>query len=419
MKEEQLRDKRLLILGGAIQCLKVVRAARALGVHTIITDIAANPEVAEAADETLNFSVMDVDGLYTWCREHPVDGVLNYCVDPAQKPHQALCQRLGLPCYGSARQYSLLTDKAQFKRLCRENCVDVIEEYRLDALDKVEYPVIIKPAESSGSRGIEICRTQEELEAANVRVCQVSRNHEVIIEKFMEHCQDFTMTYLIIDGQPYLVRLGDRYSGRTEDGLNHQCICTITPSRYMTLYMETAHQNIVNMLRKTGIQNGPVFFQGFIDRGKFRIYDPGIRFPGGEYDQLYQHATGIDIMSALVGFALTGSVPLSDDALRDSFRLNGKVGVQLTVTARAGTIAVYDGFDDIARIPGVVCVARKARVGAEIPNSGDIKQRVIEIAFLVDGYDDVADKADLVYKRLKILDAEGRDMVVSKYNGMD
>ena len=80
-----LQGKRLLFLGGAVQCCKVVEAAKRLGVYTIVTDINASRPMREIADEILPYSVKDVDGIADWCTKNHVDGIMNLCIDAAQK----------------------------------------------------------------------------------------------------------------------------------------------------------------------------------------------------------------------------------------------------------------------------------------------------------------------------------------------
>ena len=411
---KDLSSKRLLVLGGSIQCLKVVTEARKLGIYTIVTDISAVQSVCEAADEVLPYSVMDVDGLYKWCKDNPVDGILNYCIDYSQHAHQKLCEKLGLPCYGTEEQYHILTDKTAFKNLCKQCGVDVIPEYDENNTEEIDYPVLVKPAESSGSRGLAICYNADELYKAVEEARSASRNGKLIIEKYMGGKPDFTVTILMIEGIPYLIRVGDRHLGKAEDGLDRQCICTTSPSVYTSLYLEKAHDNLIGMLKYMGIQTGPVFFQGFIDGEIIRFYDPGIRFPGGEYDRLFYAATGINVVEAMIRFALTGEIAISTP-LENKYLLNGKTAVQLTVTACPGTIKDYGGFHDIEKIQGVVFVAPKSRIGAVIPATGDVKQRVVEIDYLADGEEEVRDISEKIYSKLRIKDELGRDMVVSKF----
>ena len=149
-----LQGKRLLFLGGAVQCCKVVEAAKRLGVYTIVTDIKASRPMCEIADEILPYSVKDVEGIADWCSNNHVDGIMNLCIDAAQKVQEQLCRKFGFPCYGTAEQVFALTNKEEFKRTCSLYGIDTIPKYEEDDIAKgtIEYPVLVKPAESSGSR---------------------------------------------------------------------------------------------------------------------------------------------------------------------------------------------------------------------------------------------------------------------------
>ncbi len=418
LHNQALKGKRLLILGGAVQCLKVVESAKEMGIYTIVTDVAANSLVIQAADEVLTFSVTDVKSLYQWCIQHPVDGVLNYCVDPAQMTHVLLCQELGLPCYGTGDQYRLLTDKALFKRYCKENEVDVIPEYSVLNMQDVQYPVLVKPAASSGSRGTKVCYCQEELLSGIEAAKKVSKNHEAIIEKYLYGCPDFSVSYIIIDGEPYLTRTLDRYVGRPEDNLQRQCICARCPSIYTELYLEKAHENVKEMLKEIGLNNATVFFQGFIDDGKFRFYDPGIRFPGSEYERMLKSATGVDVVKSFIIYALGGNLSLLKDQLKnDIFLLNGKCGLQLFIDAYPGTIDSIAGVDMVSAMPEVVKIVQKHFEGYEVPASGDVAQRIFEIVTLTDNRKEIIEKTiRQINSYLSIKSVDGTEMLTPMIN---
>lgn len=379
------KGKRLLILGGAVQVLKVVEAAKEMGVHTIVTDILENGPAKLVADESLPFSVMDYESILNWCKKNPVDGILNFNIDYAQITHQTVCEALEFPCYGTAEQYRRLTDKAAFKEMCIANNVDIIPEYDEHNLDMVEYPVLVKPTESSGSRGTTVCYNIQELKKALEVAKEESKNCQAIIEKYLYGYPDFSMSYIIVDGEPYLTRTLDRFVGRPEDNLQRQCICARCPSAYTDLYLENAHEKVVAMLKKLGLGNATVFMQGFIDGDKFRFYDPGIRFTGAEYERMLKSATGIDVVKAFVAYALGGNLTsLAEQIRNDVFMLNGQCGLQLFIDAYPGKICSISGVETVANIPEVVTILQKHNLGYEVPDSGDVKQRIFEIVTLTD-----------------------------------
>jgi len=407
-----LQGKRLLILGGATQCLKVVEASKEMGVHSIVTDINANEMVASLADEVLPFSVTDAHSLIQWCKENPVDGVLNYNIDYAQHAHQRICSELDLPCYGTAEQYHILTDKTAFKKYCVECGVDVIPDYEENEISDVEYPVLVKPGESSGSRGTTVCYSLESLKLAVEEAKKETRNGKVIIEKYLYGRPDFSMTYIIIDGEPHLIRTLDRYVGRPEDHLQRQCICARCPSIYTDLYLEKAHDKVKNMLKKLGLRNATVFMQGFVDGETFRFYDPGIRFSGSEYERMLKSATGVDIVKAFIAYSLGESLTEFGHTLTKPYALSGLCGLQLFIEAHPGIIKHITGIKEIESIPEVVTVLQKHDVGYVVPDSGDIKQRIFEIVVLSENSKENVERLlSRIEELLVIEDQFGNNMV--------
>lgn len=412
---QSLKGKKLLVLAGAAVHCKVVEAARALGVYTIVTDYLQNSPAKALADEQWMLNIMDVDAIVERCRTEKVDGVLNFCIDPAQRPYVEICDKLGVPCCGNVEQVRIMTDKPSFKEFCLQNGVDVIPTYTVEQVTggQCEYPLFVKPTDSRGSRGQAVCYDrQQALDAIQVAERE-SSDGGVVVEKFMQGKQDFSMTYFVCGGTPYLIRTCDRYLGRIEDGLNKQCVGCVGPSKHSDLYLEKVHQKVVGFIRALGVQNGPVFMQGFVDGDTIRFYDPGLRFPGGEYERLLKEITGVDLMSALVEFALTGSIHLPDGIENSPYLLGGNHTIQLPITARPGTIQVLDGLEEIQKDHRVTVAFSRYEVGETVPLTGDVRQRVCEVALITAPHESVCDAVAWVQSKLIVLDENNEDMLVS------
>lgn len=413
-----LKGKKLLILAGAAVHCKVVEAAKELGVYTVVTDYLETSPAKEIADEKWMLNIVDVDAIVEKCRQENIDGVLNFCIDPAQRPYQQICEKLNLPCYGTAQQFHFMTDKPSFKAFCQKNGIDTIPSYTVDDIadNKCEYPVFIKPTDSRGSRGQAVCYTKEEALSAVELATKESSDGGVVIEKFMYGKQDFSMTYFVCNGTPYLIRTCDRYLGSVEDKLNKQCVCCVAPSKFSRLYVQNVHEKAVGFIKALGIQNGPIFMQGFVDGETVRFYDPGLRFPGGEYEKLLKEATGINLMSSLVEFALTGKITVPDGIDNDLYLLNGHYTIQLPVTSRPGKIAVFDGLDEISQNEKVTTAFKRYDVGETVPETGDVRQRICEVALVIEKEDSVRENIEWVLSKLTVSDEYGNNMLTSLVN---
>lgn len=413
--DRNLNGTKLLVLSGAAVHCKVVESAKEMGIYTIVTDYLLDSPAKEIANQAWGLNILDVDAIVERCRQEKVDGVLEFCVDPAQRPYQEICEKLYLPCYCTNEQVHTMTDKNLFKKFCVQHGVDVIPGYSEEDIkhDRVDYPVLIKPVQSRGSRGQTVCFSKKAAVHALSIAKSESNDGNAIIEKHMGGKQDFALSYLVVDGIPYKTKIGDRYLGNVKDHLDKQCISTISPSRYADKYIEEVEPRVAAMIASLGIKFGPVFLQGFIDGETVRFYDSGLRFPGGEFDLALRDITGFDTIKSLIHFALSGNVKHCVGNPIDAFRLNDYIVIQLTLSARSGIIATYEGFEEIAKLPYVNSVSKRSRAGKEIPDSGDVRQRVTEI--LIIAPDTMSAKATIndVYSKLRVFDKKGQNMLVS------
>ena len=416
--EKDLSGKKLLILAGADVHIKVVKAAQELGVYTIVTDY-LNPEDAPAklcADEYWMIDIMDIDAIVEKCRQENVDGVLAFCIDPAQIPYQKVCEKLGVPCYGTAKQFEILTDKRQFKDFCIAHGVGVVPEYSETDVEKgnIKLPVLVKPSISRGSRGQTVCHSIEEIPVALSFAKSESFDGHALIERYMQGVQDMSFAYIVIAGEPYLLKCGDRILGYVEDNLERQQIATLLPSANAERYVAENDSAVKKMIKALGVKFGAIFIQGFYEDGHVFMYDPGMRFPGGDYDVVMRRCTGFDNMKSFVRFALTGDVTSCYGVPDHLYRLNGKACMILSIACKPGKIAHFSGMEEVASHPWVFSSSQRYRCGEIIPATGDIKQRVAEFVAELPSKDNEKEFVDFVYDHIKILDSDGQDMIVSK-----
>ncbi|MEH6452291.1 MAG: ATP-grasp domain-containing protein, partial [Psychromonas sp.] len=382
---ESFKQKKILILAGASVHLKLVEAAKELGCHTIVTDYLDSSPAKDIADESWLLNISDVEGIVTRCREEHVDGIITGWIDPCQRPYWEICLKLGLPCLGTEEQFFRMTDKHAFKEMCITNDVNVIPEYTVDECidNPTVFPVFVKPVDSRGSRGQNVCNNLTELKKAIIDAKSESSNDDILIEKYMAECQEFQLTYFYVNGTPYLVRTVDSYTGTAEDKMDKVTVCSLSPSSVTDSYIKNAHDKVIAMFNNLGIQNGPIFMQGFEDNGEFYFFDPGLRFPGVDYERIYKKVFGIDLMKLMVAYSLTGSLP-DIELPKDGYDLNGNKVVILFPTLTAGQVGIIEGLDKLSCDDAVVSVLPRCNVGDKITWSFNVNQRLAEIDILLE-----------------------------------
>lgn len=410
--------KKILILAGAGVHSKVVHSAKEMGLYTIVTDYLIDSPAKRIADESWNIDIMDVDAIVKKSAEVGIDGVINFCIDPAQRPYLEICERLNLPCYTTRNELDILTNKRSFKDYCSTHGVDVIPEYSFEDIlkDLAEYPLFIKPSVNRGSRGQFVCQTKDEAIIAYQKSAAESFDGLAICEKYMAGKQDLGTAFFVVNGEPYLVKLGDRILGLEEDGLNNQVMCTQLPSKFSGLIEEKVSNRIKAMIKSMGIKYGPVFLQGFIDGDTVRFYDPARRMPGGDYDLILRNATGFDTVKSMIHFALTGDNSFCYGNPNNCYLLNGGTALLFTISVRPGTITQIVGMEDLLKHPYVVYGRIILDTNTTVPSSGDIKQRALAIGAYVPSGKSSANFAEELYSTCHILDENGQEMIVSRVN---
>lgn len=413
--------KKLLIMADASLHKKVVEAAREMGIYTIVTDNIPNSPAKLIADKSYDINLSDVDGIVAMCKREKVDAVISVCIDFSQTYYQQVCDRLGLPCWGTEEQFRILTHKELFKKACISCGVDIIPSYSEQEIeskdDKSIYPVLVKPSQNRGSRGIAVCNNKAEALEAISNAKEISSDGIAVIEKYMGDKDDFQVTYLVVDGVPYVVRTADRYLGAKELGMDRVAIALSSPSKNTELYFNRVHSHMVDLLHSLRIENAPVFFQGFVDGETIRFYDPGLRFPGGDYDRIFTEVMGMNLMKSLIELAFTGKMSFQNKVLSEKTAyLNGKVIFTLHSTVKEGTISYETPVDELVAINGVKHATYRHAVGDTVGMTYNVNQRIAEVNILGDSIEDTVHIIHDVQKKLSVLDERGQDMIFYEFD---
>lgn len=410
--------KKVLILGGASVHVKLVRAAQEMGIYTIVTDNVPYEDSPgkQVADEYWDLDIYDIQGIVKKAKIVGLNGVISGWLDPCQRPYLQICKELKLPCYGNDEQFFKMTDKHAFKKMCEENNVNTIDEFSKEDIEhgNIEFPVFVKPVDSRGSRGQAVCYTMEELLTAIEIAKQESSNGDILVEKYIKGSQEFHVTYFFVDGEPYLLRTSDNYCGAEEMHMEKVVSCAVMPSRYTNQYIENAHCNVVKMFKKLGMKNGPIFMQGFEDNGVFRFFDPGLRFPGVDYELVFKKVFDVDLMKSMIQIALTGktNVVIPNNAVF----LKGYRASVLYLTVRACTIARLGGMTEVMDKEEVVVYSPRCKEGEKISWEYNVNQRLGEADLLCESTEELVDTINFVNSTLTAVNDKNEDVIFARFD---
>ena len=409
---------KVLILGGANQHVKLVEAAHRLGYYAIVADYLTDSPAKRIADKAWLVDIKDIDTLDRLCKEEGVNGVIAGFLDPCQMPYALLCERLHLPCFGTVEQFYKLTNKVAFKEMCNKYGVGTIKTYKEnDIKDSFnDFPLFVKPTDSRGSRGQTVCRKYEDIQPAIELAKSESSDGECIIEKYLGDCDEVQMTIFMVNGEPHLERTVDSYRGSAKLSLEKVVNCSISPSKHTNDFVSNSYPQIVDMIHGLGIKDGPVFMQGFEKEGQFYFFDPGLRFPGVEYERIFREVFDVSLEEWLVYYSVHGSFPLDVQFPKDAYNLNGKKATVLFPVLLPGTVKDIKGESEFSSLPSTIAYTTRYGVGDEVPAAYNVNQRYAEIDMLADDIPGISALINQFQKEVIIINQKNERMLFDDFD---
>ncbi len=350
---QRLKGKRLLILGGMRISCEIVRKAKEMGVYTIVADYdrVDDSPGKQIADEAVGLSVTNVDAVVSYIKNNAIDGVLVGFNDMLLPYYAEICEKSGLPCYGTKAQFDILITKDQYKSLCRQFGVPTIPEYDFND-NNIVYPVLVKPVDSSGSRGITICHSQEELKVAVKTGRKASKTGRVLIERYMD-VREVTVFWTFQNGNYYLSALGNRHVKHNQgmDVIPLPVGYTF-PSVFLSKYRKEVEENCKRMFRHLGLKNGMMFMQCKVENGNCYVYDLGFRLTGSLEYKLLERVCGYNPLEMMIQFALTGK--MGNESIADIAVPEFKTpAFNVSCLCAPGTIKEIKGIEEVMQMPEV------------------------------------------------------------------
>ena len=189
----EIKKKKLMLLGGLRYLLPVIEEAHKLDIHVITVDYLPDNIAHKYSDEYHNVSIIDKEAVLSLARKLEIDGIMSFAVDPGVVTAAYVAENMGLPFQGPYESVRILQDKALFRRFLTENGFNVPKakgyENIDDALNDVDFfnwPVIVKPVDSAGSKGVTRVDRPEDLAKAVEYALSESHSGNFIMEDFLE-----------------------------------------------------------------------------------------------------------------------------------------------------------------------------------------------------------------------------------------
>lgn len=303
--------KKIMFLGGSTQQIPAIQYAKEQGYYTILCDYLPDNPGQNFSDEFYCVSTTDKEAILAVAKATNIDGIVAYASDPAATTAAYVGSKLNLSC-NPYESVVILSRKDLFRKFLKENGFNcpraksfkVLNEAK-ESLKNFEFPLMVKPVDSSGSKGVTRIDSKEQFEKAFESAMDKSREKIVIVEEVIEMAHEY-----MIGGDGFILDGKLEFCGFLNSHRNPKVNQFVPIGTSYPLFMDDDKKMLVcNEVQRVcdilNIKLGALNLELMFDKnGKLYIIEIGPRNGGNMIPDLLQMITGVDIIGATIEVAL-------------------------------------------------------------------------------------------------------------------
>ena len=309
--------KKIMLLGGIRYLLPVVKAAHEQGYYVITADYIPDNIAHKYSDEYVNVSIIDKEAVLKVAREKQIDGIMSFGVDPGVVSASYVQNQMGLPSFGPYESVEILQNKDKFRAFLTEHGFNVpkakgytkAEDALVDAAIW-DYPIIVKPTDAAGSKGVTRVDEPSQLKAAVEYAFDKSLSGHIIIEDFIEKqgCSSDTDSFSVDGKLKFVSFCAQRFDLNATNPYTPAAYSwPSTFTKEQEAYLTSEIQRLITLLgMKTNVYNIETRVG---TNGKPYIMELTPRGGGNRLCEMLRYATGVDMITAMTRYIVGDSVP--------------------------------------------------------------------------------------------------------------
>lgn len=397
--------KTALVLGGTVPHIELIRQLKERGYYTILVDYLPNPPAKMYADKHIQESTLDHEIVYQIAMDNNADLVIATCIDHANSTACDVLQRLGKHFPYSAQTAKEVTDKCLMKQILKQNNIPTSDFVIVDNADdeiQLNYPLVVKPVDSNGNRGIRKVETSVGIKEAIIEAIKASKTGTAIVEEYVGGIETSIYTY-VLHGETHILLSNERQVRIDEKTGKMPGYAMIYPCSEV-LRLKHKIQVICNNTAKAfQLDNTPLLIQAKIQGDDLKIIELMPRIGGGQSYWNIKKLTGFDIMSATID-SFVGIEPQLD------YHEPGFVSVTNNVYSTTAIFGEVLGGEELINEKIVDEFKVLRHRGDQI--EGDLSSGNRVCSFVVSGktLEEVKERIRRAFDEIKIYDINGRDI---------
>lgn len=398
-------NKKLLILGAGQEQALAIQEAKKLNYFVIACDEKMNSYGFQFADLSYTIDINNIDEVYKIGKQNNIDGIFTHGVEI---PHivSKVAEKLGLPCLNSDKAVRATNKRLRIQHLTNNKIPCAKFKYVKDRLDLLSnasvigYPLVIKPLDNAGSRGVRLVNFEHEILEAFDEAIKYSKIEEVLLEEVLIGPEISTES-IIYNGKIRTFAFADRNYNKKdifspyfiEDGINY-------PSEIDNDLKNKVLDLVEKTIKCLDIDFGAAKGDIIIDNGVPKIIEMASRTSGGWFGAgSIKFATGANMLEPLIQMAV-GDIP-NFSSFENNFQLG--CAQRYIIPMEEGYVESIDGIDEIENLPGVqMYVLFLPKVGDYIKKATNHSERFGQVICTANTREKAIELCENVINKIKI-----------------
>lgn len=413
----------LHIFGGGSGQLSAVRRCRSLGIISFVTDGNIKAPGCLEADHCAAASTFDVyatlRAVTAFQSDHfqKINALLVTGTDQPVLTAATVAARLQIPYFIDVEQALWVTNKKAMKNRLADCGIPsspysfIKHAFDDSELHPLHFPVVVKPLDSQGQRGVYRLETAADVHRRVDEVLSFSRQKEILVEEYYPS-DEITLSGWLVDGRLFILSVTDRVTIDNPPSIG-VCIAHHYPSKYSSR-MSEIRQLTEGIIEAFRLKNGPVYFQYLIghEDGRIIVNETACRLGGAYEDEFIPYITGVDILDVMIKLSCAMDYDCPALITRTALDLHpGRVVSLQMFFCSEGIIDSQTGMDELLTHSDIIGGGFLQRPGTGIRSRLNSTQRAGYFIVCTDSRDAADEIVEKVYSTLRINDTDGRNMI--------
>ncbi|RUO26272.1 phosphoribosylglycinamide synthetase [Aliidiomarina minuta] len=392
-----------IVLGGTEPHISLINELKENGYFVVLVDYTDSPPAKGFADRHIISSTLDYDSVLKLANDLAASIVISTCVDQANVVASYVSEKLNLPRLYSFKTAVRISKKSEMKDAMMKLGIPtsryVVSVSGTRGYEALCLPLIVKPSDCTGSKGVVKVDTYEEVDGAVEAARSLSPSDTVIIEEFVDG-EEVQLDFLIVNGKPNFIMSRQKVKGITGKGEFQQSSGSTVPANLTDQDITKFSAYVEKLANEFDLGTTPFFIQALVNKESISVIEFAPRIGGGLSHRLIKAVTGVDIIAQSLNAHL--NKPIESKVIKPNavFRTG-------LLYSHGGIFGKLEGQDECLSLELIECFVPYKKEGEKLGSDLASRNRVAAFISKADNQDSLEKKVRSIFDKVKIYDING------------